>query len=243
MFLLRRSTHHIRYSKLCCQNRSIILNNPHHVLVSEQQTKFKEQQVRCVSSIFSSILNSHSNANGVSNIKKEGHITKDLSNNNSNDNGNPSERDYKLAQHVLDKFLHGRLDGKRYKRKKLAYKNQVLNSIPELKRHELDCGSTEVQIARLSGRIQHLSEHVKMHAKDHATNRIYQALLYRRQKLLKYLKGRSIDRFNLVLEKIDVRERKSLDTIPKGKKKKKSQKAARLAAHKEKKREMEHYEF
>ena len=53
--------------------------------------------------------------------------------------------------------------------------------------NEKDCGSSEVQIALLTGRIKEITEHMKVHKKDFSTKRGLLALVNRRRRLLKYL--------------------------------------------------------
>ena len=60
--------------------------------------------------------------------------------------------------------------------------------ISNFKPHEADTGSPEVQIALLSGRISHLTEHFKKHSKDHASRRGLLMMVAQRRRLLDYLK-------------------------------------------------------
>ncbi|MGU9951493.1 MAG: 30S ribosomal protein S15 [Gammaproteobacteria bacterium WSBS_2016_MAG_OTU1] len=61
-------------------------------------------------------------------------------------------------------------------------------AITTLRLHDKDVGSSQVQIARLSGRIKHLTTHLGMHKKDKHTRRGLIALISRRRKLTTYLK-------------------------------------------------------
>ncbi len=61
---------------------------------------------------------------------------------------------------------------------------QVKEIIAEHKLHDSDTGSPEVQIALLSGRIDHLTEHLKMHKKDFHSRRGLLMLVGRRRRLL-----------------------------------------------------------
>ena len=54
---------------------------------------------------------------------------------------------------------------------------------------EHDTGSPEIQIALLSARITHLTEHMKVHKKDHHTRRGLQMLVGSRRRLLDYVQG------------------------------------------------------
>jgi small subunit ribosomal protein S15 len=67
--------------------------------------------------------------------------------------------------------------------------------------HEGDTGSPEVQIALLTDRIQHLTEHLKVHAKDHHSRRGLLMLVGRRRRMLDYLRGIDVERYrNLIAE-------------------------------------------
>lgn len=61
----------------------------------------------------------------------------------------------------------------------------------ELRLHDKDVGSPQVQIARLTGRINHLSGHLRAHPKDKHTRRGLIALISRRRKLSAYLKRKN----------------------------------------------------
>jgi small subunit ribosomal protein S15 len=66
---------------------------------------------------------------------------------------------------------------------------------------EGDTGSPEVQIALLTDRIQHLTEHLKVHAKDHHSRRGLLMLVGRRRRMLDYLRGIDVERYrNLIAE-------------------------------------------
>lgn len=71
--------------------------------------------------------------------------------------------------------------------------------------HPADTGSPEVQIALLSERITYLTEHFKSHKKDHHSRRGLLKLVGQRRQLLNYLKRKSIDRYNTVIERLGLR--------------------------------------
>ncbi len=77
--------------------------------------------------------------------------------------------------------------------------------VQKFKRHEKDTGSPEVQIALLSQRIAHLTEHLRDHRKDFHSRRGLLAMASRRRKLLDYLKSESVDRYNAVLQALSLR--------------------------------------
>jgi small subunit ribosomal protein S15 len=77
--------------------------------------------------------------------------------------------------------------------------------IENFKLHPSDTGSPEVQIALLSGRISYLTEHFKSHQKDHHSRRGLLKLVGQRRQLLNYLKRKSVDRYNTVVERLGLR--------------------------------------
>ena len=76
----------------------------------------------------------------------------------------------------------------------------------ELAIHEKDTGSSEVQIALLTGKIQNLSEHIKKFKKDkHSSVGLLKAV-NRRKKLLDYLKKNKIESYKNVISKLGLRK-------------------------------------
>jgi len=71
--------------------------------------------------------------------------------------------------------------------------------------HEGDTGSPEVQVALLTERIRHLTEHLKVHSQDHASRRGLLMQVSRRSKLLKYLKKVSADRYTSLVKRLGLR--------------------------------------
>lgn len=78
--------------------------------------------------------------------------------------------------------------------------------IQALRIHAKDTGSADVQIALLTARINHLTEHLKSHVKDHSSRRGLLMLVARRRKLLDYLKRTANDRYKSVIEKLSLRK-------------------------------------
>ena len=74
------------------------------------------------------------------------------------------------------------------------------------RRHASDTGSPEVQIALLTNRIGHLTEHFKVHRKDHHSRRGLLKLVGQRRRLLDYLKGRDFQRYKGVIEQLGIRK-------------------------------------
>ena len=79
------------------------------------------------------------------------------------------------------------------------------DTISEHRLHESDTGSPEVQIALLSDRINHLTEHLKVHKKDHHTRRGLLMLVGRRRRMLDYLTGNHIERYRAIIAKLGLR--------------------------------------
>jgi small subunit ribosomal protein S15 len=77
--------------------------------------------------------------------------------------------------------------------------------IEDFRTHPSDTGSPEVQIALLSERITYLTEHFKTHKKDHHSRRGLLKLVGQRRQLLNYLKRKSVDRYNTVVERLGLR--------------------------------------
>ncbi|MHC5039968.1 MAG: 30S ribosomal protein S15 [Planctomycetota bacterium] len=71
--------------------------------------------------------------------------------------------------------------------------------------HEKDTGSPEVQVALLTERIRHLTEHLKTHKKDHASRRGLLMQVGHRGKILKYLKKKSAGRYTQLIRKLGIR--------------------------------------
>ena len=72
--------------------------------------------------------------------------------------------------------------------------------------HEKDTGSSDVQIALLTQRINQLTDHLKAHAKDHHSRRGLLKMVARRRSLLDYLKDTANDRYKNVIEKLNLRK-------------------------------------
>jgi small subunit ribosomal protein S15 len=78
-------------------------------------------------------------------------------------------------------------------------------TISEHRLHDTDTGSPEVQIALLSERINHLTEHLKVHKKDHHTRRGLRILVGRRRRLLDYVKANDVERYRAIIAKLGLR--------------------------------------
>lgn len=71
--------------------------------------------------------------------------------------------------------------------------------------HEGDTGSPEVQVALLSARISHLTEHLKIHKKDHHSRRGLLMMVGQRRRLLNYLMKTEINRYRALVAKLGLR--------------------------------------
>lgn len=78
--------------------------------------------------------------------------------------------------------------------------------IEKHRRSENDVGSSEVQIALMTGRIKYLTEHFKQHKKDFHSRRGLQALVNRRRKLLKYLKRQNLESYISLIKSLGLRD-------------------------------------
>jgi len=85
-------------------------------------------------------------------------------------------------------------------------KTQKHDIIENFKVHESDTGSPEVQIALLSSRITYLTEHFNTHKKDHHSRRGLLKLVSQRRKLLDYLKSSDKERYEKVIERLEIRK-------------------------------------
>lgn len=82
-------------------------------------------------------------------------------------------------------------------------KSQVISGI---RTHDSDTGSPEVQVALLSERISYLTEHFKTHPKDHHSRRGLLQLVGQRRRLLDYLKGKDLQRYRGLIDKLGIRK-------------------------------------
>ncbi len=78
-----------------------------------------------------------------------------------------------------------------------------------IKQHQKDAkdtGSPEVQVALLTARINHLTEHLRGHRKDFHSRRGLIQMTNRRRKLLNYLKANEVERYNAIITKLGLRK-------------------------------------
>jgi len=77
--------------------------------------------------------------------------------------------------------------------------------VSEYARSDNDTGSPEVQIALLTGRIQHLTDHFKIHKGDHHSRRGLLKLVNQRRSLLDYLRTKDIERYRDLIGRLGLR--------------------------------------
>lgn len=80
--------------------------------------------------------------------------------------------------------------------------------VEPFRKHEKDTGSSEVQIAILTERINHLVEHLKKHSKDHHTRRGLLIMVGRRRRLLRYLQRQNAEKYLSVIASLGLKAAK-----------------------------------
>jgi small subunit ribosomal protein S15 len=79
-------------------------------------------------------------------------------------------------------------------------------TITDFKTHEQDTGSPDVQVALLTRRINHLTEHLQKNAKDHSSRRGLLMMVGQRRRLLDYLQVKDLSRYQAVTKKLKLRK-------------------------------------
>ncbi len=82
-------------------------------------------------------------------------------------------------------------------------KQEIINKFG---RNSEDTGSPEVQVALLTARINHLTEHLKMHKKDHHSRRGLLMLVGQRKGLLNYVKNQDIVKYRELIAELGIRK-------------------------------------
>ena len=77
--------------------------------------------------------------------------------------------------------------------------------VQQFGKSETDTGSPEVQIALLTRRINHLTEHLREHKHDHHSRRGLLMLVGQRRRLLNYLQGKDLDRYRALIKELGLR--------------------------------------
>lgn len=85
-------------------------------------------------------------------------------------------------------------------------KEKKTEIMEKFKIHDKDTGSPEVQIALLSDRIKHLTEHFRTHVKDHHSRRGLLKLVGQRRRMLKYLRNKDEAKYQEVIGQLGIRK-------------------------------------
>ena len=78
--------------------------------------------------------------------------------------------------------------------------------IKEYQKYSTDTGSVDVQVALLTARIRHLTEHFKTHKKDHHSRRGLLRLVSQRKKLLAYIKNNDLSAYANLISRLGLRK-------------------------------------
>ena len=87
----------------------------------------------------------------------------------------------------------------------MAESNPTMD-LKEFQLHDKDTGSADVQVALLTRRIEHLTEHLKVNRKDHSSRRGLLKMVAQRRSLLDYLSKTEADRYKNLIEKLNLRK-------------------------------------
>ena len=82
----------------------------------------------------------------------------------------------------------------------------MVNNVKELAIHDKDTGSSEVQVAQLTDKIENLSKHIKQFKKDQHSSVGLLRAVNRRKKLLDYLKKNKMESYKEVISKLNLRK-------------------------------------
>ena len=83
---------------------------------------------------------------------------------------------------------------------------EKIKTIEDFRLHEKDTGSADVQIALLTERINHLTEHLQKNKKDHSSRRGLLMMVGQRRRLLDYLHTTDTNRYQLITKKLKLRK-------------------------------------
>jgi small subunit ribosomal protein S15 len=87
----------------------------------------------------------------------------------------------------------------------LAAVHNKEETIEEYRTHEDDTGSPEVQVAVLTRRIAHLTEHLREHKHDYHSRRGLLKMVGKRRRLLKYLQSKDVERYRALIARLGLR--------------------------------------
>jgi small subunit ribosomal protein S15 len=88
-----------------------------------------------------------------------------------------------------------------------AHRLRLVEKRDQFKRNDADTGSPEFQVAGMTERISYLTSHLKMHPKDFSTRRGLVALVNKRRRLLNYLSGEDVDRYQELIGSLGIRHK------------------------------------
>ncbi|MCA9601057.1 MAG: 30S ribosomal protein S15 [Polyangiales bacterium] len=84
--------------------------------------------------------------------------------------------------------------------------DKKLEIINKFRAHPSDTGSPEVQVALLTERITHLTDHFKTHKQDHHSRRGLLKLVSQRRGLLDYVRSRDVERYRKLIDSLGIRK-------------------------------------
>ena len=87
----------------------------------------------------------------------------------------------------------------------MAESNETLG-LQEFQLHDKDTGSADVQVALLTRRIEHLTEHLRTNRKDHSSRRGLLKMVAQRRSLLDYLSKTKTDRYKKLIDRLNLRK-------------------------------------
>ena len=87
----------------------------------------------------------------------------------------------------------------------MAESNETV-ALKEFQLHEKDTGSADVQVALLTRRIEHLTEHLRTNRKDHSSRRGLLKMVAQRRSLLDYLSKTKTDRYKKLIDRLNLRK-------------------------------------
>lgn len=90
------------------------------------------------------------------------------------------------------------------RKNKLAVGNKE-ETIRDHQKHETDTGSPEVQVAVLTDRIRHLTEHLRAHKHDYHSQRGLLQMVGKRRRLLRYLQRKDVERYRALIARLGLR--------------------------------------
>ena len=85
----------------------------------------------------------------------------------------------------------------------MAFENAA--TLDKYKTHETDTGSTRVQVALLTERINYLTNHFRAHAKDHHSRQGLLKMVGKRRRLLDYMKRTDVDGYRQIIQELGLR--------------------------------------